>query len=135
MIDNCVVLSVKVHALFVLNVELILITLNKQTITTFVNLREEHLSVLFYVTPFLIRKSVLIEWHGTAISWQAWSLVSLKALWKLIGLSSQTRKKTFPNFLSESYQRKTIKQWNAQTCTHKPLLCYACTIMFFWFLL
>ena len=37
--DNCVVLSVKIHAVFVLNEELILITLNKQTNTAFVNLR------------------------------------------------------------------------------------------------
>ena len=40
LIDNCVVLSVKVHnVLFVLNEELISITLNKQTNTTLVNLR------------------------------------------------------------------------------------------------
>ena len=39
LIDNCVVLSVKVDALFVLNGELIVITLNKQTNTTSVNLR------------------------------------------------------------------------------------------------
>ena len=36
LIDNCVVFSVKVHALFVLNRELI--NLNTQTNTTFVNL-------------------------------------------------------------------------------------------------
>ena len=36
LIDNCVVFSVKVHALFVLNGELI--NLNTQTNTTFVNL-------------------------------------------------------------------------------------------------
>ena len=42
LIDNCVVLSVKVNnVLFVLNAELILTTLNKQTNTTFVNLRGE----------------------------------------------------------------------------------------------
>ena len=39
LIDNCVVLSVKVHALIVLIEELLLKTLNKQTNTTFVNLR------------------------------------------------------------------------------------------------
>ena len=36
LIDNCVVLSIKVHVLFVLNGELI--NLNTQTNTTFVNL-------------------------------------------------------------------------------------------------
>ena len=41
LINDCVVFSVKVHALFVLSGELILITLNKQTNTTFVNLRGE----------------------------------------------------------------------------------------------
>ena len=37
---DCVVLSIKVHALFILNGKLMLITLNKQTNATFVNLRE-----------------------------------------------------------------------------------------------
>ena len=60
LINDCVVLYVKVHALFVLKGELIIITFDKQTNTTFVN-PEENLPVLFYATSFLIRKSVLIE--------------------------------------------------------------------------
>ena len=80
---------------------------------------EEHLSVLSYGTPFLIRKSfqglkTLFWWNsaGTVISWWVWSLISLEVLWRLAGLSvtlgfsSQTRKKAFPNFLLEYYQRK-----------------------------
>ena len=60
LINDCVVLYVKVHALFVLKGELIIITFDKQTNTTFVN-PEENLPVLFYATSFLVRKSVLIE--------------------------------------------------------------------------
>ena len=40
LIDNCVVLPVKVHTLFFLNGEVILINLIKQSNTTFVNLGE-----------------------------------------------------------------------------------------------
>ena len=61
LIDNCTVLSVKVrNLLFVLNGELILITLNEKCNTTYLNLRVEF--VLFYATPFLVQKSVFIEW-------------------------------------------------------------------------
>ena len=60
LINDCVVLSVKVHALFVLKGGLIIITLNKQTSTNFVN-PEENLPVLYYATSFLVRKFVLIE--------------------------------------------------------------------------
>ena len=48
LIDNCVVLFVEVHAFFVLNEELILITLNKQTNTTFVNLRGAFICFILY---------------------------------------------------------------------------------------
>ena len=41
MTDYCIVLYVKVHAIFVLNGELILLTLSKQKKTSFVNLRGE----------------------------------------------------------------------------------------------
>ena len=104
---------------------------------------EEHLFVLFYVTSFLVRKSFQgsknLVWYnsaGTVINWQAWSLVSLEVLWRLAGLSvtlgfsSQTRKKAFPNFFLEYYQRKKFEQSKGQNSSHKALLCYACTIMF-----
>ena len=46
LIDNCVVFSVKVHALFVLNGELI--NLNTQTNTTFVNLGGVFISFILW---------------------------------------------------------------------------------------
>ena len=59
LIDNCVVSSVKVHALFVLNGELILITL-KQTNTIFVNLRGALTCfILFYLFIYLFIYSVI----------------------------------------------------------------------------
>ena len=57
-INNCIVLFVKVNALFILNEEPVLITSNKQPNTTFVHLRQT-----FYFTRHhsLVRKSVLIS--------------------------------------------------------------------------
>ena len=46
LIDNCVVLSIKVHVLFVLNGELI--NLNTQTNTTFVNLGGVFISFILW---------------------------------------------------------------------------------------
>ena len=51
--------------------ELILITLIKQTNTTFVNLRGAFICFIF-ATPILVRKSVLIEW--------CWDCYQLKGL-------------------------------------------------------
>ena len=102
---------------------------------------EEHLSVLSYVTPFLIRKSfqgskTLFWWDnaGTVISWRVWSLVSLEVLWRLaslsvtLGFSSQTRKKAFPNFFLEYYQRKNMSNQKVRcACTSTVMLClYHC---------
>ena len=100
---------------------------------------EEHLSVLSYVTPFLIRKSfqglkTLFWWNsaGTVISWRVWSLISLEVLWRLAGLSvtlgfsSQTRKKAFPNFFLEYYQRK--KMSNQKVRCARTRHCYAMPI-------
>ena len=47
-IDNCVVLSVKIHALFVLNRKLISTTLKKQTNPTFVNLKEAFICFILF---------------------------------------------------------------------------------------
>ena len=101
---------------------------------------EEHLSVLSYGTPFLIRKSfqglkTLFWWNsaGTVISWRVWSLISLEVLWRLAGLSvtlgfsSQTRKKAFPNFLLEYYQRK--KMSNQKVRCARTRHCYAMPIL------
>ena len=105
LIDNCVVLSVKVHALFVLNGKLILITLNQQPKKGF---------YLFYFMRHyhLVRRSVLIESR-----WDCYQLPGLissffRRVVKIsrpsvtLVFSSQIRKKAFPNFLSESYKRK-----------------------------
>ena len=47
-IDNCVVLSVKIHAIFVLNRKLISTTLKKQTNPTFVNLKEAFICFILF---------------------------------------------------------------------------------------
>ena len=141
LIDNCVVLSVKVHALFLLNGELISTTINKQKYTIFVKLRGAF--ICFILCNVILSSKVCFDrtGGGTVISWQTWSLIFLEALWRLagasvtLGFSSQTRKKAFTNFLLESYQRKKNEETNVQKCTHKALLCYAYTVMFFWCLL
>ena len=58
LINNCIVLFVKVNALFVLNEELVLITSNKQPNTTFVHLRQ---TFYFMQHHSSVRKSVLIR--------------------------------------------------------------------------
>ena len=69
-----------------MNGELILITLNKLTPPLWIS--EENLSVLFYATPFLSQKSVLIEWRWVCCQLTyCWFLVSLEALWRLAGPS------------------------------------------------
>ena len=59
MTDYCVVLSVKVHALFVLNGELILITLSKQKKTSFVNLRGEF--ICFFLCDIIFSSNVSFD--------------------------------------------------------------------------
>ena len=90
LIDNCVVLSVKVDALFVLNGELIVITLNKQTNTTSVNLRGAF--ICFILCDTILSLNICFDQMVT------------------LGFSSHIRKKAFPNFLSGFYQRKKIEQ-------------------------
>ena len=121
--------------------EMILVTLIKQTNTTFVNLRGVF-SVLFYASLFLIRKffqgSKTLFWYnspGTVISWHAWSLVSLEVMWRLAGLSvtlgfSSYTRKAFPKFFLEYYQRKKFEQSKGQMCSHKTLLFFAYIIVF-----
>ena len=48
LINNCVVLSVKVHALFLLNGELISTTINKQKHTIFEKLRGAFICFILY---------------------------------------------------------------------------------------
>ena len=114
---------------------LILITLIKQTNTTFVNLRGA--SVLFYVTPILVRKSALIKWRRDCnqltglISSSSEALSRLAGLLVTLGFSSQIRKKAFPNVFLEYHQRKKIEQSKGQMCSSKALLCYTYTITFF----
>ena len=101
---------------------------------------EEHLFVLFYATPFLVRKSVLIEW-----CWYCYQLTGLiscffRSLVRIIRSLSyfwifNANKKATPNFFIEYYQRKIIDQSKGEMCSYKELLCYAYTIMFFLWLL
>ena len=113
-----------------------LLTLNKQTLPLWIS--KDHLSVLFYVTSSLVRKSVLIKWRwDTVISCDAWSIISLKPVWRLaslsvtLGFSLQTKNKVFPITL-RFLPKKDIEQSNVQTCTHKALSWYVYNIMFFW---
>ena len=57
--DNCVLLSVKTHALFVLNGELVLTTLNKQFNTIFVNLRGAF--IYFILCDIILSSKVCFE--------------------------------------------------------------------------
>ena len=101
---------------------------------------EEHLSVLFYATPFLVRKSVLIVW-----CWYCHQLTGLiscffRSLVKIIRSLTyfwifNANKKATPNFFIEYYQRKIIEQSKGEMCSYKELLCYAYTIMSFLWLL
>ena len=106
LIDNCVVLSVKVHTLFVLNGKLILITLNKQTNTTFVSLRG--VFICFILCNIILSSKVCFN----RMTLRLLSFDISRLLGGLAGssvtlrFSSQIREKAFPKFLCESYQRK-----------------------------
>ena len=58
-IDNCVVLSLKIHALFVLNGKLLSRTLKKQTNRTFVNLKEAF--ICFILFGSILNSKVCLE--------------------------------------------------------------------------
>ena len=110
---HCVVLSVKVHnVLFVLNGELILMTLNKQTNTTIVNLKGEF--ICFILCDTILKNLFWYNGDWTTISWQAWSLVSLEALWRsngpsvTLGFWSKTRKKRFSSFSQNLTKEKKL---------------------------
>ena len=71
--DNCVVFLVNVYVVFIAHGGLTLITIkNKQTTLPLRILEQEHLSVLSYATPILVRKSVLIIWP-----WDCYQLTGL----------------------------------------------------------
>ena len=123
--------------------ELILITLIKQTNNTFVNLRAAFVCFILSDTSLSLKVFSSFE-YVVLIGWRCYcyqltglissffiSLVKIGRISVTLGFSSQTRKKAFLDFLSESYQRKKIEQLNTQMCTHKAVLCYSYTIMFF----
>ena len=84
-IDNFMVLFVNVYPLFIVNIGLALVNLNKETLHLWIS--GDHVSALFFGT----------------------------SSFSFFGFSLQRRKKTFPNLLSKSHQRKE-NQSNVQTC-------------------
>ena len=118
LIDNCAVLFVKLHnVLFVLNGELILITLNKETLPLWIS--EENLS-LFCATPFFAQKSVLIEWH-----WDCYHLEGLicsffrsllKIRWSLshVGIFIANKKEGISQLSLRILPKKKVEQSNTQ---------------------
>ena len=80
-------LFVNVYALFIVNVGLALVNLNKQTLH--LRISGDHSSVLFYAT----------------------------SSFSFLGFTLQTRKKTFPTLLSKSYQKKPCPDMHVQRTT------------------
>ena len=84
-IDSFTFLFVNLYPLFIVNVGLALVNLNKQTLH--LRISGDHVSALFLGA----------------------------SSFSFFGFSPQRRKKTFPNLLSKSHQRKE-NQSNVQTC-------------------
>ena len=110
---------------------------NKQTLPFWIS--EEHLSVLFYATPFLVWISALIEWlwdcYQFLVSSIFRTLVKIGRSFSYFGIFIAYKKEGISQLSLRISPKKQNWAITRQDVHRKALLCYDYTNMVFWSLL